>query len=73
MRPVHLVKYLNELGFSDQGSILFSEIWSVHAKSIIDTLKKEPCSFLKVFISFQELIKKLLWGYKEIEPQNFFL
>jgi hypothetical protein len=49
MRPANFLKYLNELGFSEQVSSLLSELWSVHAKSIIDTLKKEPCSLLKVF------------------------
>ncbi|EFX74302.1 hypothetical protein DAPPUDRAFT_307389 [Daphnia pulex] len=48
MRPANFLKYLNELGFSEQVSSLLSELWSVHAKSIIDTLKKEPCSLLKV-------------------------
>ena len=52
MRPANLLKYLNDLGFSEQVSNLISDLWSVHAKSIIDTLKKEPCSLLKVFNTY---------------------
>ncbi len=48
MKPASLAKYLNELGFSEQLSTIISELWSVHAKSVIDTLKKESYSFLKV-------------------------
>lgn len=48
MRPSNLSKHVSELGFHEQVGSLISELWAVHAKSVIDTLKKETCSHLKV-------------------------
>ena len=48
MKPATLTKYLIELSFSEELATMISELWSVHAKSVIDMLKKESCSFLKV-------------------------
>ncbi|XP_057366699.1 COMM domain-containing protein 10-like [Daphnia carinata] len=48
MRPSNLSKYVSELGFYEQVGSLISELWAVHAKSVIDMLKKETCAHLKV-------------------------
>ena len=44
MKPENLAKYLVEMGLKEQLSHSLSEIWSLNAKSVIDSLKKESCS-----------------------------
>ena len=48
MKPAQFSDNLNAIGFNNSSSAIISELWASHAKSIIETKRKESIAPLKV-------------------------
>ena len=69
MKPVQLSDNLKKIGCDDTSSAIISEQWASHAKSIIETKRKDSIAPLQVNLFFKKALRTIVecvWHKKKV-------